>query len=423
MASGISWASDATLTLSAYRNIAINSNIASSGGGGVMLRADNAGSGDGTVTFGGGQISTAGAVSIFYNPTGDSSTVNAVKYSAGTQTDFSGNVTGGATLNAHMLVNTVHDLQNVQNDLSGTYALGRDIDAAATASWNGGAGFAPIGLFTTPFTGSFDGQHHTVSNLAINRPSTDYVGLVGYTGAAAVLSNVSLQAATVVGGTRVGVLVGVSRGSISNASATGTVTAGSYGGGLAGESGGSIANSWAAVEVAGTTASSSSLGGLTGSNNTGGSIQDSYATGNVTAGSGGTRAGGLAGNNSGSIFRSYATGAVSGGSQGVGGLVGFNNSGTPATVIVNSYATGAVTATAFGGGLVGVNPAGGLVARSYATGAVSVTAGDAASSAGGLIGTNFRHGRCARCTLRHRCRGRRKLGFRRVHGGWIDRQR
>ena len=146
VASGISWSTNATLTLSAYRNIAVNANITSTGGGGVVLRADNAGTGTGTVTFGGGQVSTAGAVSIFYNPTGNNSTLNATKYSAPTQTNFSGNVTGGATLNAYMLVNTVYDLQNMKNNLSGTYALGRDIDASATASWNGGAGFAPIGM-------------------------------------------------------------------------------------------------------------------------------------------------------------------------------------------------------------------------------------------------------------------------------------
>ena len=145
VASGISWSTSATLTLSAYRNIAVNANITSDGGGSVVLRADNAGTGTGTVTFGGGQVSTAGAVSIFYNPTGSSSTVNATKYTAPTQTNFSGNVTGGATLNTYMLVNTVYDLQNIKNNLAGVYALGRDIDASATASWNGGAGFTPVG--------------------------------------------------------------------------------------------------------------------------------------------------------------------------------------------------------------------------------------------------------------------------------------
>ena len=43
VASGISWSTNATLTLSAYRNIVVNANITSTGGGGVVLRADNAG--------------------------------------------------------------------------------------------------------------------------------------------------------------------------------------------------------------------------------------------------------------------------------------------------------------------------------------------------------------------------------------------
>jgi filamentous hemagglutinin family protein len=724
VASGISWASDATLTLSAYRNIAVNANITSTGGGGVVLRADNAGTGTGTVTFGGGQVSTAGAVSIFYNPTGSNSTVNATKYTAPTQTNFASNITGGATLNTYMLVNTVYDLQNIQNNLAGTYALGRDIDASATASWNGGAGFTPLGDYVTTFSGLFDGQSHTVSGLVINRPSTDYVGLFGYldsssmvrnvgllggsvtgrelvgalaganfgavmqsyaTGAVAAtdgyvgglvgynadgsitqsyatgavtgaatnagglvgsnsghitqsyatgavtapnfvgglvgnnwgygyitqsyatgavsgttnvgglvgylggsvnqsyatgavsgtsnvgglvgyndggsitqsywdsyttrqaagigsgdpaaslteltsdpaqsaaanyafkqsayfgfdftagnsasgwfmvdgqtrpfgqweystnisnahqlqlmamdlgasyrltsnidfssglaaggrypgmwsssgfspignftigdsstqfagsldgqgrvisnlainlpstdyvglfgyiraggaVSNVSLQAASITGQDRVGVLAGYSMGTISNASAIGDVTAKGFGGGLAGESSGSVANSWAAVTVAGTTTSSSAMGGLVGWNNAGGTIQDSYATGNVTAGTGGTRAGGLTSQNNGSILRSYATGAVSGGSQGVGGLVGYNIGGK---TIVDSYATGAVTATGFGGGLVGINAVGGSIDRSYASGTISVTSSTVTSLyGGGLVASN-----------------------------------
>ena len=250
------------------------------------------------------------------------------------------------------------------------------------------SGFSPIGDYSNQFAGSFDGQGRVISNLAIDLPSTNHVGLFGYAGAGAALSNVSLQAAIVAGAARVGILAGMSRGTISNASATGTVTASNYGGGLAGKSSGSVANSWAAVTVAGTTTISSSMGGLIGWNNAGGIIQDSYAIGNVTAGTAGTRAGGLAGNNNGGILRSYATGAVSGGSQGVGGLVGFNSSGTPAATIVKSYATGAVTATAFAGGLVGINTVGTSVSKSYATGAVTATAAATASTAGGLIGSN-----------------------------------
>ncbi len=385
VASAINWTTAATLTLSAYRDIIVNADITSTGGGAVVLRADNTGTGTGTVTFGPAQIATGGAVSIFYNPAGnDSTTVNATSYT--TPTDYSSYVSGASSLTSAMLVNTVYDLQNVRNNLFETYALGRDIDASPTATWDSGAGFAPIGDMSTTFRGSFDGQGHTISGLAINRPGTNYVGLFGYVESGVKLSNVTMQGASVVGAQRVGILAGWSRASISNAAATGTVTSSNYGGGLVGENRGSIANSWAAVTVTGATTSSSSMGGLAGWNN-GGTIQDSHATGDVTAGSTGTRAGGLTAQNNGTIRRSYATGAVSGGSQGVGGLVGYNSNGTPAATIVDSYATGAVSATVFGGGLVGFNAAGASVSRSYATGAVSVTAAGG-GQAGGLIGSN-----------------------------------
>ncbi|MBN2747060.1 MAG: hypothetical protein JXR34_10070, partial [Bacteroidales bacterium] len=55
-----------------------------------------------------------------------------------------------------------------------------DIDASATSTWNGGAGFSPIGNFTTPFSGNYNGQNHTISGLYINNTSLQYVGLFGY---------------------------------------------------------------------------------------------------------------------------------------------------------------------------------------------------------------------------------------------------
>src|SRR6202044_865441 len=111
----------------------------------VMLYADNSGTGTGTVSFGSGnQVSTTGAVSIFYNPTGNNnSTINGTSYTS--PTNYSGNIANGGTLTAYMLVNTIYDLQNIENNLTGTYALGGNIDATATAAWNGTAGFTPIG--------------------------------------------------------------------------------------------------------------------------------------------------------------------------------------------------------------------------------------------------------------------------------------
>ena len=324
VASGISWSTSATLTLSAYRNIAVNANITSTGGGGVVLRADNAGTGTGTVTFGGGQISTAGAVSIFYNPTGDNSTVNATKYSAPTQTNFSGNVTGGATLNTYMLVNTVYDLQNMKNNLAGTYALGRDIDASATASWPGGAGFTPVGGISL-FTGTFDGQGQTISNLRINQPSGQYVGLFGWNGATAIVRNLGLLNVSITGGTATGGVVGKNEGTITGVYTSGSVTSNAGAGGIVGYNYGPLSNV--------------------------------YSTATVSAPS--IYAGGIAGLSvNANISRAYATGSVSGG-QNVGGLVGYFAGGS----LTQSYATGAVTGTSGVGGLLGYN--GGSVTQSY----------------------------------------------------------
>ena len=334
VASGISWSSDATLTLSAYRNIAVNANITSTGSGGVVLRADNAGTGSGTVTFGGGQISTAGTVSIFYNPTGSNSTVNATKYSAPTRTNYSGNVTGGGTLNAYMLVNTVYDLQNMQNHVSGTYALGRDIDASATASWNGGAGFAPIGTYySADFTGTFDGQGQTISNLVINRPATQYVGLFGSNEYSATVRNLGLLNVSITGQMAVGGVVGQNMGTITGVYTSGSVTATDFGaGGIVGFNYGALSNVYSASAVSAPVVYAGGIAGLSF-----GDISRAYATGPV---SGGQHVGGLVGYLIvASVTQSYATGAVSGTSN-VGGLIGYNDGGSVTQSYWDSYTTG-----------------------------------------------------------------------------------
>ncbi|NKJ39995.1 MBG domain-containing protein [Rhizobium sp. SG570] len=358
VAAPIVWSSGSTLTLSAYRNIAVNAAITNTGGANVNLRADNSGLGSGTVSFGTSiQVSTAGAVNIYYNPTSNPATgtpsVNATSYM--TATDYSGYVTGGGALSAYMLVNNVYDLQNVNNNLSGTYALGRDIDASVTAGWNSGAGFKPIGTLSmnasyaysgTPFYGVFDGQNYAISNLTINRPSTNVTGL--FTGNSGQIRN-----------------FGVTSGSI-----TGNI----YVGGLVGQNYGNIINSFSGASVSGYRYS----GGLV-ADHEGGVIRSSYATGDVSntlrgQGSGGDSAGGLVGYNRAAVVGSYATGNVYAQGGMAGGLVGQNIGS-----ISQSYATGSVTAI-YAGGLVGTQV--GSITQSYATGPVN---GSYAPQSGGLI--------------------------------------
>ena len=367
VASPLTWSTSASLTLSAYRNVNVDANITSSGGGGVTLFADNSGIGTGTVNFGSGnQASTSGAVSIFYNPTGNNnSTINITSYT--NPTNYSGNIANGGTLSAFMLVNTVYDLQNVENNLTGTYALGNNIDATATAGWNANAGFAPIGTVALPFNGTFDGLDHTVTDLTVNLPATADVGLFGSTGTASTIRNVGLIGGSVIGLSSAGGLVGSNTGTISNSSNTGNVSGGSSLGGLMGSNTGTVSFSSTTGSVNGT----SSLGGLMGSNT--GTVSFSSATGNV---SGTSSLGGLMGSNTGTVSNSYATGNVTGTSS-LGGLMGSSTTG----LVSNSYATGNVSGTTSVGGLMGSST--GPVIDTYATGAVTGTA-----IVGGLMGSS-----------------------------------
>ncbi len=88
-----------------------------------------------------------------------------------------------------------------------TFTLGADIDLAKY-EWT------PIGMGDYSFTGTFDGNNKTISNLKVNLPSTAYVGLF----AAAedvTLKNIVVENATVTGSGGVGGIVGFMGGTIS----------------------------------------------------------------------------------------------------------------------------------------------------------------------------------------------------------------
>ena len=95
---------------------------------------------------------------------------------------FSG---GSGTSEDPYQITTLDDLKTLSENTeyweAGTYFIQTaDIDATATSIWNSGAGFSPIGNNTTPFSGNYDGQNHTISGLYINTTTLDHVGLFGY---------------------------------------------------------------------------------------------------------------------------------------------------------------------------------------------------------------------------------------------------
>ncbi len=203
-------------------------------------------------------------------------------------------------------------------DLSFTYSGFSDYD---TSGWDS------IGDNSNKFTGVFDGQGNVIKNLYVNRPSTDFVGLFGWTYFAEI-NNIGLENVNVSGYNYVGSLVGNNKdySEIFNSYSTGSVSGtGDVVGGLVGSSFSStISNSYSTSSVSG----DSYVGGLVGNNNYNSEISNSYSTGCV---SGDSYVGGLIAINRGSVFYSYSVGEVSGNSN-VGGLVGSNSA-----TVTNSY--------------------------------------------------------------------------------------
>ena len=328
ISSAVNWSAGSNvLTLNAYRNININANVTASGAkAGLAL------------TYGTNTDGKGGAYSL-----GSGAKITL----AGENAKFSLNGSDYTVINSHSTGGALSALQNINNNLSGKYFLGEDIDASATKNWDNGAGFTPIGNDGTQFTGTFDGGGHNISGLTINRSNKDFVGMFGST-KGVLLSNIGLVNASMSGREYVGGLVGMTDSTtITNSYVTGSVKGtGDYVGGLVGlnTNHSTITNSYATASVNGT----DSVGGLVGSNSSS-TIANSYATGSVN---GTIDVGGLVGYNSSStIANSYATGSVNGTGGNVGGLVGSNYSSFPN--IMNSYATGLRIGTGNIGGGVG----------------------------------------------------------------------
>jgi len=314
----VTWSADTTLTLNAHNDIHINAAITATGANAGLVLNHGGRVQNGTVANGSDYHVKA---PITLSGSNASLTING---------------------NAYTLLHSMADLQTVGTGrLHRYYALAQDLDASGTLY----AG-ALIGINGgNPFSTTFTGLGHTISNLTINAPNTERVGLFGTTDTNSVVRDIGLLGGSVSGTNLVGGLVGMSYGTISNAYATANVTGKDIVGGLVGNSIGTIDNAYTAGNVTGT---GNFVGGLVG--NSGGTIDNAYTTGSVTGT--GNYVGGLVGWNASAIHNAYATGNVEGNDY-VGGLVGFNND-----TISNTYATGNVEGNSYVGGLVGFHQSG-----------------------------------------------------------------
>lgn len=265
----------------------------------------------------------------------------------------------GVSVFAQTPVNNATDLYNIRNNLSGNYIQMASIDLSSYVDWT------PIGDDGHPFTGTFDGNGHVISGLAITPSSTirDYVGLFGYV-SGATLKNTHVEKGaihgtvcddnTTPGWHYVGLLVGYAGGSsifnnIVDGEVCGTAAVGGMAGGI--YSGTDFHHNQAAVIVSASNGNvddpnpdyAEEVGGLVGQsggrNDYTSGIYSSFATGDVTAREANV-VGGLVGEANGETYQNYATGNVIGRGY-VGGLAGSSY-----TIIHDSYATGGVTALA-----------------------------------------------------------------------------
>ena len=259
--------------------------------------------------------------------------------------------------------------------------LTANIDLSEICSEEEGVSWTPIGNSeSTAYSGTFNGDGHTISGLYIDSSDNDYKGLFGYLSTdgnnTGTVQNLTVSG-SVSGGWYVGGVVGRNGGNVINCTFSGSVSGHLYVGGVVGQNGGTVENCYNTGSVSG-----NSVGGVVGYNSS--TVENCYNIGEVS----GSPVGGVVGyNDEGRVENCYNTGAVSGVEE-VGGVVGNNYNGS----VENSYNTGAVSGVEGVGGVVGQN-FGGTVENCYNTGTVTGTD----DYVGGVVGWNVSGGTVTGC--------------------------
>lgn len=292
-------------------------------------------------------------------------------------------------------IDSANELAKIGADgypLNGSYVLTANINLGASAK----KPWTSIGKFT----GTFDGDGHTISGLYLNAgnlgPTDQGLGLFTSVGQGGTVKNLAVEGIIDCSKRQldlpIGGIVGKNNGgTISNCTSSVDITASvdSNVGGIVGSGeSGTIENCCNTGSINVTGSVDSNVGGIVGlAGNPNGrvtvTVENCENTGNVTVkgnadGTGGivggadsgtvsncrnsgsidgneSKTGGIVGDNYGAIFRCYNTGAVSGGNA--GGVAGQNvcSQSGPNSIVENCYNTGAVSGSGDVGGIVGYN--------------------------------------------------------------------
>ncbi len=224
-------------------------------------------------------------------------------------------------------------LDNIRNNMNSNFILTLSLSSSDSDYVGIGTDWTPIGDCgagycldgdETEFTGNFNGEGNTISDLVIYKPSTNGVGLFAANSTASTIENLGILDADVNGNGHVGIIIGRQDGTSSKCFTSGNIKGYAAG-----------------------------IGGVAGALRTG-TIENSYSTAVLTNGPSSDAYGGIVGltiaMSGTTITNTYFDGSINSTRIHVGGIVGMLNVGT---TVENSYSTGNVTGMNYTGGVIG----------------------------------------------------------------------
>lgn len=301
---------------------------------------------------------------------------------------------GYALVDGTYHIYTADGLQNwaAMNDLTSDVLLENNLDMT-------GKVWTPVGALTNGYTGDFDGNGMTISNLTVES-NEQYAGFLGALSAGGTVSNLTFESASVTSTSlqsSVGVIVGHNLGVIDSCKVVDATVSGWYAGAVAGNNSVQINSCNVQGVTVITNLSGGQVGGIAGVNY--GKIEYTTVSGasqvsaNVLSG----RAGGIVGlNTEGSgvstsgVLLQCAVNDVSISAPWAGGIAGESSFGTIAQCVVNQTTVTHASSASDGrlGGIVGYNGRGDVVAcySSYSTVGGS---GLTSEALGGIVGYSY----------------------------------
>ena len=245
------------------------------------------------------------------------------------------------------LATLANEVNNGDNKSGKIIYLTSDLDLGGKFDSDGNAldgniSWTPIGI-SKPFSGTFDGNGHIISNMYVNRPNADNSGLFGWA-ENGLVKNLGVVSSYVTGSYNQGGIVGIS-GTILNCFSKVTIKGNARTAGVCGTAC-LVKNSYNLGNV--TNGFDALAGGISGG---WGIIKNCYNVGDIT--SNGDSVGGIVGWSS-KVYNSYNLGKVivdSNRTDKSGGIMGQGtvDDGSKYSILINNFNAG----TTNGGGIIG----------------------------------------------------------------------